>query len=57
MKRSILSGLMILVSTLALASTASASQTGFHNLEADRNGDGRVSLGELVTYNRDLRGS
>jgi hypothetical protein len=57
MKRTIISGLTILISSLTLASAAMASQTTIHDLAADLNGDGVVTLGELVDYNRDQRGS
>jgi hypothetical protein len=57
MKRTIISGLTILISSLTLASAAMASQTTIHDLAADLNGDGVVNLGELVDYNRDQRGS
>jgi hypothetical protein len=57
MKRTIISGLTILISSLTLASAAMASQTTIHDPAADLNGDGMVSLGELVDYNRDQRGS
>ena len=57
MKRTIISGLTILISSLTLASAAMASQTTIHDPVADLNDDGMVSLGELVDYNRDQRGS
>jgi hypothetical protein len=57
MKRFIVSGLTIALSTLAMASTANASQTHLNDLAADLNGDGVVSTGELVQYNRDQRQS
>ena len=57
MKRTIISGLTILISSLTLASAAMASQTTIHDPAADLNGDGVVTLGELVKYNRDQRQS
>jgi len=55
MKRFLISGLTIALSTFAIASTAQAGQTNFNDLEADLNGDGEVSLTELKQYNRDQR--
>lgn len=57
MKRTIISGLTLLLSSLALASAAMASQTTIHDSAADLNGDGMVTLGELVQHNRDQRQS
>ncbi len=57
MKRTLISGLTMLISSLALTSAAMASQTTIHDLAADVNGDGMVSLGELVQHNRDQRQS
>lgn len=57
MKRTIISGLTLLLSSLALASAAMASQTTIHDPAADLNGDGVVTLGELVQHNRDQRQS
>ena len=57
MKRTIISGLTILISSLTLASAAMASQTTIHDSAADLNGDGVVTLGELVRYNRSQRQS
>ncbi|MGB3138692.1 MAG: hypothetical protein WBB18_17915 [Nodosilinea sp.] len=55
MKRALFSGLTILLSTLAMASAASAGQTSLNDLAADINGDGVVTIGELIQYNRDER--
>jgi len=55
MKRFLISGLTIALSTLAIASTVHAGQTNFNDLEADLNGDGQVSLTELRNHNRDQR--
>jgi hypothetical protein len=55
MKRFLISGLTIALSTLMIASTAHAEQTDLYNVEADLNGDGEVSLTELKQYNRDQR--
>ncbi|TVP68522.1 MAG: hypothetical protein EA342_05750 [Leptolyngbya sp. LCM1.Bin17] len=59
MKRYILSGLTLTLATLAIAPTAMASggQTTLHDSAADLSGDGTVSIGELVRYNRAQRGS
>ncbi len=57
MKRYLLSGLTIVLSTLAMVSAAQAGQTHLGDLAADHNGDGIVTLGELIDYNRDQRGS
>ncbi|WP_008312378.1 hypothetical protein [Leptolyngbya sp. PCC 6406] len=55
MKRYLLSGLVLVMSTLAMASTANASQTHFNDPAADLNGDGEVTLMELQEYNRAQR--
>jgi hypothetical protein len=55
MKRFLISGLTIVLSTLAIASTAHADQTNLNDLDADLNGDGEVTLTELKRYNRDQR--
>ncbi|MEO1068594.1 MAG: hypothetical protein AAFW95_05665 [Cyanobacteria bacterium J06638_6] len=55
MKRYLLSGLTILLTTLAMASAANAAQTSLQDPAADLNGDGVVTIGELVMYNRDQR--
>ncbi|MBW4484523.1 MAG: hypothetical protein KME14_18480 [Tildeniella torsiva UHER 1998/13D] len=55
MKRYLLSGLTIVLSTLAMVSAAQAGQTHLNDLAADRNGDGVVTIGELINYNRDQR--
>lgn len=39
----------------AITSAASAAQVGLGNPVADLNEDGRVTLHEVVTYNRDQR--
>ncbi|MEA5450865.1 hypothetical protein VB780_19955 [Leptolyngbya sp. CCNP1308] len=57
MKRYLLSGLTIVLSTLAMVSAASAGQTHLNDLAADHNGDGVVTIGELINYNRDQRGN
>lgn len=46
-----------LIAMGSLASAASAQQVGPHNLDADLNGDGEVSLIELHLYNREQRQS
>lgn len=56
MKRYLLSGLVILLSLGVSATFASANQTHFGDLRADLNGDGEVSLRELKSYNRIVRG-
>ncbi|MBE9111500.1 hypothetical protein IQ273_19020 [Nodosilinea sp. LEGE 07298] len=55
MKRYLLSGLTIVLSTLALASAANAGQTHLNDAAADINGDGVVTISELIMYNRDQR--
>ncbi len=55
MKRFLLSSLTVLMSMGAIASTASAAQVGLGNPIADLNQDGRVTLHEVVLYNRDQR--
>lgn len=57
MKRYLLSGLTIALSTLAMASAANAGQTHLNDLAADINGDDVVTLSELISYNRDQRGN
>ena len=57
MKRYLLSGLVLVMSTLVMASAANAGQTHLNDLAADINGDGIVTIGELVQYNRDQRQS
>lgn len=57
MKRYLLSGLTIVLSTLAMVSAANAGQTHLNDLAADINGDGVVTLSELISYNRDQRGN
>lgn len=55
MKRFLLSTLTVLMSMGAITGTATAAQVGFGNPIADLNGDGTVTLHEVVTYNRDQR--
>lgn len=55
MKRLLLSTLTVLMSMGTIVSAASAAQVGLGNPIADLNGDGRVTLHEVVTYNRDQR--
>lgn len=55
MKRFLLTTLTVLMSMGAVASAASATQVGLGDPIADLNGDGRVTLYEVVTYNRDQR--
>ncbi len=57
MKRYLLSGLTIALSALTMVSAANAGQTHLNDLAADQNGDGVVTIGELVQYNRDQRGN
>ncbi|TVP64189.1 MAG: hypothetical protein EA342_16940 [Leptolyngbya sp. LCM1.Bin17] len=64
MKRYLISGLTIVAATLMIAPMAMAGgplprtgQVTLHDSEADMTGNGRVSIGELVRYNRDQRGS
>ncbi|MBE9069311.1 hypothetical protein IQ260_21955 [Leptolyngbya cf. ectocarpi LEGE 11479] len=55
MKRFVLSALTVLMSMGAVASAANATQVGLGNPIADLNEDGRVTLHEVVNYNRDQR--
>ena len=55
MKRYLLSGLVLVMSTLAMASAANAGQTTLHDSAADLNSDGEVTLMELIEYNRAQR--
>ncbi|HSM82936.1 MAG TPA: hypothetical protein VLS96_14695 [Nodosilinea sp.] len=59
MKRYLISGLTLTLAALAiassLASSARAGQTHLNDPAADLNGDGVVTIGELVRYNRDQR--
>lgn len=55
MKRFFLSSLTLILSTLAIASTAHAAQTNLQNSAADLNNDGEVSISELKRYNRSER--
>jgi hypothetical protein len=57
MKRYLLSGFVLVMSTLAMASAANAMQTHLNDPAADLNGDGVVTIGELVQHNRDQRQS
>ncbi len=53
MKRSLLTGLVIVLSSLAIASVANAKPVNFNSMEADYNGDGVVTLHELELYHLD----
>ena len=55
MKRFLLSALTVLMSTGALAGVANAQQNSLTDSRGDLNGDGRITLHEVVTYNRDQR--
>lgn len=55
MKRYILSTLTVLSVVGLLATTTSARQVSLGNPVADLNGDGTVTLHELVLFNRDQR--
>ncbi len=55
MKRYLLSGLTLALSTLMMASAANAGQTHLNDPAADLNGDGEVTLMELIEYNRAQR--
>ncbi|WP_035988649.1 hypothetical protein [Leptolyngbya sp. KIOST-1] len=63
MKRYLLSGATLVLSTLMLASAALAGaspgmgQTHLNDVAADLNGDGIVTLTELMIYNRNQRQS
>lgn len=63
MKRYLLSGVTLALSTLMLASAAMAGslprtgQTHLNDPAADLNGDGAVTLLELIEYNREQRGA
>lgn len=56
MKRLFLSGLAILIASAVAAPIAfAAKQTDHSDMEADANGDGKVTLSELRRHNRDAR--
>jgi len=55
MKRIFLSTLTVLVAIGVSASGASARQVSLGDPIADLNGDGNVTLHEVVTFNRDQR--
>lgn len=55
MKRFLFSALTVLMSVGAIAGSASAAQVALGDSRADLNEDGRVTLHEVVTYNRDQR--
>lgn len=55
MKRLLISTLTVLMSMGALSAAANAAQVSPGNSIADLNGDGTVTLHEVVTYNRDFR--
>lgn len=57
MKRYLIAGLTVALSTLAFAPLAQAQQTHLNDLAADLSGDGTVSVTELLLYNRDQRHS
>lgn len=57
MKRFLISGLTIVLSTFSLAAAANTGQTHLKDPVADLNGDGVVTITELVQYNRDQRQS
>ncbi|MEO0707540.1 MAG: hypothetical protein AAF050_18000 [Cyanobacteria bacterium J06649_5] len=53
MKRFLLSGLAIVLSSLAISSAAGAKPLNFNSEEADLNGDGTVSMVELQQHHLD----
>ncbi|MEM9163760.1 MAG: hypothetical protein AAGC54_11920 [Cyanobacteria bacterium P01_F01_bin.4] len=55
MKRFLFSTLAIVMSMGVLTTAASARQVSLSDSIADLNGDGTVTLHELVLYNRDQR--
>ena len=55
MKRFSLSALTMLMLLGAMTTAAPAAQTHRGDLAADLNGDGKVTLHELKSYNRDQR--
>ncbi len=61
MKRALMSGLIVILSSLTMAAAANAAmsssmgQTTLYDASADLNGDGMVTLSELVKYNREQR--
>ncbi|EDX84732.1 hypothetical protein S7335_2429 [Synechococcus sp. PCC 7335] len=55
MKRFVISALTVLASVGVLTTAASAAQVSLGNPVADLNGDGNVTLHEVVLYNRDQR--
>ena len=56
MKRFLISSLVLVLSTLAIAPLVRADQVSLHNKAADLNGNGVVTLTELEQYNLDQRG-
>lgn len=57
MRRYLIAGLTVALSTFAVAPLAQAQQTHGNDPAADLTGDGNVSVTELLLYNRDQRGS
>ena len=55
MRRYLLSALTILLASAIAAPAVSARQATMSDKYADFNGDGQVSLTELINYNRDHR--
>ena len=55
MKRFFLSALTVLMSMGAITGAAAAAQVSLGDATADLNGDGNVTLHEVVLYNRDQR--
>ena len=55
MKRFLFSALTVLMSVGSLAGAAHAAQVGLGDSRADLNEDGRVTLHEVVTHNREQR--
>ena len=55
MKRFFLSALTVLMSMGAITGAAAAAQVSLGAATADLNGDGNVTLHEVVLYNRDQR--
>jgi len=55
MKRLFISTLTVLMSMGVLSTAASAAQVSPGSAIADLNGDGNVTLHEVVTYNREFR--
>lgn len=55
MKRVLFTTLTVVMSLGSFVGSANAVQVGLGDARADLNGDGQVTLHEVVTFNRDQR--